>query len=540
MKKNTKIVLGIIGIISFILCTVIFFSYNPIIAYDTGHYLWLTDMLKVKGAFSNWDIARGIGFPLIIFITNMIFGESYISLLITMYIFYIVMCIVAFLIYREFINTDEKLKLWEKILIIGGFLVLVAFNPIIFGFYHALLTEFPTMTMAILICYMSWKWIYVKFNDNKKKYISYSIIFAVLSAYMYQLKQPYVGAIVFPIIVAMIISIIKDNKLKNIIARVTTVATCFLAIIISIVAWKGILLWNNVNMNYERSSSGFLSLQMVDSISKYRTAKNVSLERIKNDEKICEKDKEELEKIINGTNEKYKGFILLEEKNYSDEVDSVNIIYTKETTLSVGEATGFIVKTLFTHPTIILKSYYRNFLVTCDIYQYSFETDLITKSGKIDWLYTLELEPIPYRIFHRDQSSILPGIEYYEQYIAKYRVDEARQIPGVNAYMKFMTNVSSIIYKIQCLFLPILTIISVIRYLKYRKKYDEHQLKCVEMICILYGFSLVHMTVHILLRATIDRYMAPAILTSMIAIILDLYIVIYGVKNKERRPVRKS
>ena len=141
MKKNTKIVLGIIGIISFILCTVIFFSYNPIIAYDTGHYLWLTDMLKVKGAFSNWDIARGIGFPLIIFITNMIFGESYISLLITMYIFYIVMCIVAFLIYREFINTDEKLKLWEKILIIGGFLVLVAFNPIIFNLISLLLVS---------------------------------------------------------------------------------------------------------------------------------------------------------------------------------------------------------------------------------------------------------------------------------------------------------------------------------------------------------------------------------------------------------------
>lgn len=531
MKKRTNI---IIGVLAFILFTIMFFSYNPVIAYDSAHYLWLTDLLKLDGSFSSWDIARGIGFPLIIFITNLLFGNTAISLVITMYIFYIIMCIVSYLIYKEFISTNKKLKKWHKGIIIAGFIILVALNPIIFGFYHTLLTEFLTMSVAIAMCYASWKWTKINFFNNKKKYIIYTIIFALLSSYMYQVKQPYVGAVIFPIIIAMIISIIKEANLKNILQRVITLITCFIAIAISIVVWNSVLIWQNVNMNYERSSSGFLSMTIVDGISNYRTSKDVSLERIENDKMISQEEKEELKKIINEQHPKYKGFVLLEEKNYSSDVIGETIIYTKDSTLSVAEAVKFWFKTLFTKPTIILKSYYKNYFVMCDLYEYNPEQDIIIKYDTIDWLYTSELEPIPYRIYEKDQDAIMPGIQRYEQYISKYRT-ENKQLPLVNGYMQKMTTVSTLLYKFQCLLIPLFTIVIIIRFLKYRKKYDEHALKCVEIATILYGFSLIHLISHIVLRATIDRYAAPAILTSMIAFMIDLYVVIYNKKSDGKR-----
>lgn len=76
--KNKKLILGsVLGI----LITIMFFTYQVVITYDTSHYLWLTSLLTPSGNFQTWDVARGIVFPLLIRIFNILFGKSVLGVL---------------------------------------------------------------------------------------------------------------------------------------------------------------------------------------------------------------------------------------------------------------------------------------------------------------------------------------------------------------------------------------------------------------------------------------------------------------------------
>lgn len=75
---NKKI--GILLIIA-IMLTMMFFTYEVVITYDTSHYLWLTSLLTESGDFSTWDVARGPIFPALIRIFNLLFGQSSIAVI---------------------------------------------------------------------------------------------------------------------------------------------------------------------------------------------------------------------------------------------------------------------------------------------------------------------------------------------------------------------------------------------------------------------------------------------------------------------------
>lgn len=71
--KNKK---TIIGMLLAIFITMMFFTYQIVITYDTSHYLWLTSLLTKNGDFGTWDVARGPVFPMFIRICNIFFGQS--------------------------------------------------------------------------------------------------------------------------------------------------------------------------------------------------------------------------------------------------------------------------------------------------------------------------------------------------------------------------------------------------------------------------------------------------------------------------------
>ena len=172
-KKNIAIIL------IFITLTMMFFTYKVTITYDTSHYLWLSSLLAQNGDFSTWDIARSVIFPLFIRISNILFGYNTTGLLVGMYIFYIIMIVTCYFIYKDTIKDEECCSKTMKWIFIILFLILIAINPMIFGYYHTLLTEFLAITLAILGCYLSWKWMNVNFKENKIKYSSYTVVLAI-------------------------------------------------------------------------------------------------------------------------------------------------------------------------------------------------------------------------------------------------------------------------------------------------------------------------------------------------------------------------
>ena len=86
--------------------------------------------------------------------------------------------------------------------------------------------------------------------------------------------------------------------------------------------------------------------------------------------------------------------------------------------------------------------------------------------------------------------------------------------------------------KISYLILPLLTIVSIISVFRTKGKYDKKYCRIIDMITILFSFSLMHILLHSMLGSTIDRYTIPALVTTFIGIFLSVYAVIYRKKYK--------
>ena len=54
----------------------------------------------------------------------------------------------------------------------------------------------------------------------------------------------------------------------------------------------------------------------------------------------------------------------------------------------------------------------------------------------------------------------------------------------------------------------------------------------IDIITILYSFSFVHILLHTVLGATIDRYTIPALIPTFLAIMLSIYAIVYRKKYK--------
>jgi len=237
-KENIK---NILILLSVIIITMLFFSYQVVITYDSSHYLWLTSLLTKEGNFSDWDVARGPIFPMFIRICNILFGQNTYGLVIGMFTFYVIMLVGCYFIYKDTIKNEEFFSKKMKWILGILFVVLIVINPMIIGYYHTLLTEFIAITLSVIGCYLAWKWIDVDFSENKIKYIVYTIILSVLIVVAWQLKQPYVSTILFPVIIATVISFIRQRNFKNFIQRFSTVLICGIALIAGMKMWNFVL-----------------------------------------------------------------------------------------------------------------------------------------------------------------------------------------------------------------------------------------------------------------------------------------------------------
>ena len=156
-----------------------FFSYPVLVLYDSAHYIAFVKILEGNALFSSWDIARGPVFPLLIFLSNIFFGKTTIGLLILSFSFYFLMLLVVKKILEAISIGSNKLK----VLLYIVFFFVIIINPIVFGYYHALLTEFVAMSISLLSCYLSWiLYLYSQEKEyDRKKLIMLTAYFVIMT-----------------------------------------------------------------------------------------------------------------------------------------------------------------------------------------------------------------------------------------------------------------------------------------------------------------------------------------------------------------------
>lgn len=239
------------------LIIILFFSFCAILTFDSGHYLSYVSIFEGNSPASSWDVVRGPIFPLIIRFFNIFFGKTNTGLLIGLFIFYIIFAFTCYKTCKEITKHYKHGKLIQNIII-----AVLILNPLIFGYFHVLLTEFVAITLTMLNLLIAYRWIFVD-TKNKKSLILYAIYFVASIIFCYHLKQPYIIISFVPPSIAAIISIVRNHRKKNILYRISTLIISGLFLLISIFSWNGILKAIGADENSGRDSASMLGQQLL-------------------------------------------------------------------------------------------------------------------------------------------------------------------------------------------------------------------------------------------------------------------------------------
>lgn len=480
---------------------IIYFSYNMTMTWDTSEYLGLADYIGTEEMTENWIGHRGIAFPLLLKLFKPFGIENKIFMLILMFMFYIAMVITIYKIYKKLIEHEffkSKITRWIFAIYTVIFIVL---NPMLFGYYHTLLTEFVSMTITLLMCYLSWKWIDFDWKEHKKSIIIYAIIFSLLTIFLYHIKQSLVPLTLLPILTATLLSVINNFKLSDFLTKTITLLSVIIMLFSSISIWNILMKSANVLEDTEEKR---VNGQLIKGVSE---VKQICDEQTINDfdrSLISNKENNEIEKVLSNES-KYTKFRIYKASN------DKYLVYFSEGKYSFKEDVGFYFKILFNSPVDIVKSYYKNYWRI-----------IFTDKAQQIWLGRENFE-IPYNMYAK-RINIVDVNEDYIKYIKNYfSINETNVVSKIfNGYVYKLFKIITVFNKISLWILPITWLISVVAYIIINRKISKNTLKILQFIIILYTTSFGGIMAYILFGTTVDRYTVPMMIPTFIAHFLSL------------------
>ena len=215
------------------------FLYPPIFTYDSSYYFWYVDILNGNTPFSAWDPIRGITFPLILKITTDIFGQNLLSIMILLSTFHVLFFITSSsLLIRVFKPiTSNYAARW----IIFFVFIFVAMDSLVIGFYHAVLTEFLASYLAILASFLGF--LLIKNLNRNRTMVLIFISFTIIIPVAWQLKQPYVGVGLFPLLLSSAVILLDKSYAWGTKGWIIIGNLCvLLGLVVSSVAWNQFIL----------------------------------------------------------------------------------------------------------------------------------------------------------------------------------------------------------------------------------------------------------------------------------------------------------
>lgn len=231
---------------------VIFDLFYPITyTYDSSHYLFLADIIKT-GDWANWDPVRGLGFPLLLRLSFIFAGETDIGILLLMIFFHIISFYFSFLLIVQIL----KIQNYSDKFIVSVLLFLFIFlDPIVFGYYHACLTEFVAASVAIVSSYMAYKYfdLFRCGKADSSKTILYTLYFVAGSIFIWHIKQSYVSTTLIPFGLVFLLLLIKIKRKFIVVNGLFSFGLIFLFLFCSIKAWDLFLEKNGMPKKPDRS-----------------------------------------------------------------------------------------------------------------------------------------------------------------------------------------------------------------------------------------------------------------------------------------------
>lgn len=476
-----------------------FFSFPILILFDSAHYMSFVEIFEGKESFSSWDIIRGPVFPVLIFLSNKLFGKTAMGVLIMCFLLYLLMIvIVRYLL--NFLSDDSKKK---KIFIYLCFILLVLLNPIVFGYYHTLLTECVAITIAIISSFLAWKFLFIE-KKEKFYFIFLVIYFVVMTPFSWFLKQPYLSIVLFPLIIVAVLRLFLGRSFIHRIQILCVLFTSLLSLFISINLWNGFLGSKGIDLHSKRNIVGGFGNQILSALS------NIRIKKTEN-QGIAEIE------ILNESGD----VVEISEIKKND----IGFVTTKDSVL-------FILQTFFKYPLTTMNAYVSNYLALINLYKiytpdsinYYIESKNLVFDGCVEnCVIATSILNKKSNIYYMSED-MYARVKDYEQYL--------NTPPIQRGMLSLFVKPSIIVFNISFLLLPFVLISLVTYWIISKPKYGRFKQKALALSLILLSFSFLHLLVHTVTGAIIDRYASPVYITTILG-----YLCIFTVLCKDKKLV---
>ncbi len=535
MVKSKKIKF-ILTMIPLIIITFIYFSFPLFIFPDTSSYYYNLEVLQGVYPISTWQSFRGPSLSLLFFPFTFILGDSMFSLLIPTYLIFIGSLAI---IYKVICDALEKFKASKvtRTLVYIVFLTLIVFNPLLFGYFHSLLTEFVAIFLGLLTCFLSWKWLEISFQQNKFKYVLYNLAFILLIIFSWFLKQPYLSISLFPLLIATVISVVRETSLKNILQRTMTVISCIVLLFVSISCWDNFLSTNGVDRESSDFNQIFLSSSIVSGISNLRVEEQefyLQDENISGDKFLLDSDKSKIESILeNKSPENFRVYNVL---GYSGKIKDKMVLYYEGPYFSTKEAIIFWLRVFKKHPEVTLDSYVSNYLGAINIYK-TYNSPYSIYPIKEYNESSRENIGIGLTFFNNDDNLLWMTADQVEQ-MGRYDFSNDSDILSLRKE-EIISDFYLNTFKVAFSLLPFLFLYSLYRYIKISKSKDDRERKYYSLILILSGLSILHALFHVVTGAILDRYFFVVFPEVIFSLILLLIVTFNNSATRKKKTARK-
>lgn len=497
----------------------IFFSTSLVITFDSTHYLTYLDIFEGISPWSSWDIVRGPFYPLVIFISNLIFGKSSKGLLLGMFIVYIVYCFAIYKLASYAFKDTKRKNLYTFLLCVFAY-----FNPVVLGYFHVMLSEYIAITLSICSVLIGWIW-----SKEKKKKIRIlcSIYFILGVTFSYLVKQPYICATFTPMFVAMIYAFINNHSIKKCTSYIVTTVLSIVVLVCSLQAWNGFLKSVGADYSTGRDGGSILNNQVLGAVGGFKMSIVKDKYSIDIDDDLTNEEKTIAYNELDEGRNVLVVSIYDNKKLLENDIVKVNDINAPSLFASLEE----VFSVLFRYPKVVLGSYFANYCALTSVCKIKTD-DYVTYyvSSDLDFLRLQENKEISYRPFY-DLPKQFPYPEDRENQVAFYKDPQNASLVDYSEKLAFFP--TAIIYKIVTMFFPLFLLGNIVFRVRNRKHVKDYDMYLFSSL-FLYT-ALITMLFNACLGAFIDRYGVTCLMLATFGIITSVLFISKNIKKVEKK-----
>ncbi len=240
-------------------------QYTITLTWDSGHYLSLAEVIR-QGTWQDWDPIRLAVFPLGIYLSQSVFGFNTTALLIPMMLAHILLFVVSYQLILAVFQPERRVV---RLLIMVFVFLFVAMDPTVVGYYHTLLTEHPAATVAVLASLAAYQ--LLQAVPHSRRFYWLSALLILLVPFAWHIKQPYIGAALFPLLIASLLFLIRSFTKRNLLYVVIMGIVTAGLVLGSNAAWNGFLRSQGNPLNQNRRLSSFTEKRVEDRTSSFNS-----------------------------------------------------------------------------------------------------------------------------------------------------------------------------------------------------------------------------------------------------------------------------